>query len=220
MLKAVIFDMDGVIVDSEPIHFVVDKMVLKEFGIIADDEMLLPYVGVSNPDMWKDLKGKHDLPLSVEELMEMQAELKSKVFSESGLEAIDGIKELLADLKRNNITAVVASSSSREFIETILKTTNTREYFKDIFSGEEVERGKPFPDIFLKAAEMLGVSPEECIVIEDSEKGIAAAVAAGMKCVGYANPSSISQDLSRATLIVSSIRELNYEYLNNIVINN
>lgn len=218
MLKAVIFDMDGVIVDSEPLHFEIDKRILRKCGVDADDEILLPYVGVSNPDMWKDLKMKYDLPMSVDELLKLQSDLKTEVFSEPGPEAIDGIKELLTDLKQNNIISVVASSSSRAFIETILNTTHIREFFVDIFSGEEVERGKPFPDIFLKAAETLEVTPEECIVIEDSGKGIMGALAAGMKCVGYANPNSGPQDLSGASSIVHSIRELDYEYLKNIVI--
>lgn len=218
MLKAVIFDMDGVIVDSEPLHFEIDKRILRKCGVDADDEILLPYVGVSNPDMWKDLKMKYDLPMSVDELLKLQSDLKTEVFSEPGPEAIDGIKELLTDLKQNNIISVVASSSSRAFIEAILNITHIREFFVDIFSGEEVERGKPFPDIFLKAAETLEVTPEECIVIEDSGKGIMGALAAGMKCVGYANPNSGPQDLSGASSIVHSIRELDYEYLKNIVI--
>lgn len=213
MLRAVIFDMDGVIVDSEPIHFEVDKRVLKKCGIIADDEMLFPYVGVSYPDMWKDLKGKHELPMSVDELMALQSELKLQALNEFGLEAIDGIKELLADLKHNDIAAAVASSSPRFFIETVLEITGIRAFFADVLSGEEVDRGKPYPDIFLKTAEMLGVSPEECIVIEDSEHGVKAALAAGMKCIGFANPNSGSQDLSMASSIVNSIRELDYEYL-------
>ncbi len=217
MLKAVIFDMDGVIIDSEPIHFEIDKRILRMCGINADDEMLLPYVGVTNPYMWNDLKQKYELPMSVDELMKLQSDIKIQVFSKSGLEAIDGIKELLADLKHHNIISAVASSSPRFFIETVLKSTNIREFFSDILSGEEVERGKPFPDIFLKTAEMLGVSPEECIVIEDSEHGVKAALAAGMKCIGFTNPNSGSQDLSRASSIVSSISELNYEYLRNII---
>jgi HAD superfamily hydrolase (TIGR01509 family) len=217
MLKAVIFDMDGVIIDSEPIHFEIDKRILRMCGINADDEMLLPYVGVTNPYMWNDLKQKYELPMSVDELMKLQSDIKIQVFSKSGLEAIDGIKELLADLKHHNIISAVASSSPRFFIETVLKTPNIREFFSDILSGEEVERGKPFPDIFLKTAEMLGVSPEECIVHRGFGTRRKGGFSAGMKCIGFTNPNSGSQDLSRASSIVSSISELNYEYLRNII---
>ncbi|MDP4179585.1 MAG: HAD family phosphatase [Bacillota bacterium] len=217
MLKAVIFDMDGVIVDSEPIHFEVDKRVMKKCGFIASDDILNPYVGVSNPEMWKDLKEKYNLILSVEELLKLQSELKIEVLNETKIEAIDGIIELLSDLRRNKIILAVASSSPRLFIETILETIKIREYFNAILSGEEVQRGKPYPDIFLKTAEMLKVNPHECIVIEDSTNGVKAALSAGMKCIGYANLNSGSQDLSRASTIVDSICEINHHFMISIM---
>lgn len=218
MLKAVIFDMDGVIVDSEPIHFEIDKRTLRRCNINATDEMLLPYVGVSNPDMWQDLKKRFKLMLSVDELIKLQTELKIRVLKETELDTIIGIRELLYDLRQNNIVTAVASSSPRYFIEKVLDKTNIRDYFKDIISGEEVQRGKPFPDIFLRIAEILEADPEECIVIEDSGNGVKAALAAGMKCIGFANPNSGQQDLSRASAIVNSICEVNYDYLKNIML--
>jgi|LSQX01.1.fsa_nt_gb beta-phosphoglucomutase family hydrolase len=217
MLRTVIFDMDGVIVDSEPIHFEIDKRVLKRFNILADDDMLMPYVGVSNPDMWKDLKNKHRIPMSVEELLELQNKLKIEVLNETKMEAMDGIKELLADLRHNNIKLAVASSSPRFFIEMVLKMTNIMEFFDIILSGEEVQRGKPFPDIFLRTAEMLKVLPQECIVIEDSMHGVEAALAAEMKCVGFSNPNSGSQDLSKASSIVNNIGDISFGFLCNII---
>lgn len=217
MLKAVIFDMDGVIIDSEPIYSEVDKRVLKQCDIIANEEILNPYVGISNPEMWKDLKERYHLIPSVEELLKLQSELLIKAFNETKIEAIDGIKELLSELKQNKILLAVASSSARSFIESILKTIGIREYFKIILSGEEVQRGKPNPDIFLKTAEMLEVSPQECIVIEDSTNGVKAALAAGMKCIGYSNLNSGSQDLSSASTIVDSIREINYDFMINVI---
>ncbi len=209
MLKAVIFDMDGVIVDSEPIHFEIDKRVLGSCNVNATDEILLPYVGTTNPDMWKDLKEKYDLKLSVDELIGLQTEMKIKVLNEIELVPIKGIRELLNDLRQNNIVTAVASSSPRYFIEAVLSKTNINGFFKDIISGEEVPRGKPSPDIFLKMAEILEVDPEECVVIEDSENGVKAALAAGMKCIGFVNPNSGPQDLSRASAIVNSICEVN-----------
>lgn len=213
MLKAVIFDMDGVIVDSEPFHFEVDKRVLKKCGFIANDDILNPYVGVSNPEMWKDLKDKYNLNLSVEELLKLQSELRMDALNETKIVAIDGIKELLNELKQNKIITAVASSSSRFFIEAILETIRIRKYFTVILSGEEVQRGKPYPDIFLKTAEMLRVTPQECVVIEDSTNGVKAALSAGMKCIGYANLNSGVQDLSNASTIVDSICKINYDFI-------
>lgn len=213
MLKAVIFDMDGVIVDSEPMHFEVDKRVLKKCGFIANNEILYPYVGVTNPEMWKDLKEKYNFILSVEELLKFQSELKIEVLNETKMEAIDGIKELLNELKQNEIFTAVASSSPRFFIDAILEKIRITEYFTVVLSGEEVQRGKPYPDIFLKTAEMLRVNPQECVVIEDSINGVKAALSAGMKCIGFINLNSGSQDLSSASTIVDNIRKINYDFL-------
>lgn len=213
MLKAVIFDMDGVLVDSEPIHFEVDKRVLKKCGFIVKNEVLNPYVGVTNPEMWKDLKEKYNLILSVEELLKIQTELKIEVLNEKKIDAIDGIKELLNELKQNKISTAVASSSPRSFIDAILEKIGITKYFNVVLSGEEVQRGKPNPDIFLKTAEMLGFNPKECVVIEDSTNGVKAALSAGMKCIGFINLNSGSQDLSSASTVVDSIRKINYDFL-------
>lgn len=167
--------------------------------------------------MWKDLKEKYNLILSVEELLKLQSELKIEVLNETKIEAIDGIKELLNELRQNKIITAVASSSPRFFIEAILETIRIREYFKVILSGEEVQRGKPSPDIFLKAAEMLRVNPQECVVIEDSKNGVKAALSAGMKCIGFANLNSGSQDLSSASTIVDSICNINYDFVISIM---
>jgi len=110
----------------------------------------------------------------------------------------------------------VASSSPKFFIETVLETLRIREYFKEILSGEEVQRGKPYPDIFLETAEMLRVNPQECVVIEDSTNGIKAALAAGMKCIGFINLNSGLQDLTSASIIVDSICKINYGLISNM----
>ncbi len=217
MLKSVIFDMDGVILDSEPIHLEVDKMVLKECDFDATDEILIKYIGMSNPDMWKDLKKKYSLKPSVEELLELQKKLKIKVYEETKLEAIKGINELLDDLVENKIMISLASSSPRYFIEAVLNKLLIRDYFKFVISGEEVEKGKPYPDIFLKTAEKLGINPEECVVIEDSKNGVRAAIAAGMKCIGYNNPNSGAQDLSEASAIVNTICAISYNFIKYII---
>lgn len=213
MLKAVIFDLDGVIVDSEPMHFQVDQRVLAQCGLTADGNLLNPYVGVSNPEMWTDLKEKLNLELSVEDLLQLQSKLKIEVLNETKINAIDGVRELITGLKENKLALAVASSSPRFFIEAVLEAIEIKEFFDVIVSGEEVAKGKPYPDIFLKTAELLNVNPKECVVIEDSANGIRASVSAGMKCIGYANPNSGVQDLSNASAIVDSICKINCDYL-------
>ena len=211
MIKATIFDMDGVIIDSEPIHLNADKMTLKYFGINVPDEELNNYVGVSNATMWAELRPKYKFPFSSEELNKKTVENKNNLFGNMKLELIPGIFELLSELRNDNIKIGLASSSTKVFIEMILNNLKIINFFDAIVSGEEVKNGKPAPDIFLKAAELLDIAPNECLVIEDSEHGVEAAKAAGMKCIGFTNPNSGKQDLTPADTIVNSINEISYK---------
>lgn len=212
-IKAFIFDMDGVIIDSEPLHFESDRMVMREFGVELTDEELNRFVGVANPQMWAELKDKYNIDLSIDELLERQHANKLKLLEEMELETISGIDELISDLQKKGIAIALASSSSKEFIELVLKKLGITECFQAIVSGDDVEKGKPEPDIFLKAAELLKVSPENCIVLEDSGHGVNAAKKAGMKCIGFINSNSGNQDLSKADKVVSTLVGLEYDSL-------
>ncbi|EKQ57003.1 MULTISPECIES: HAD family phosphatase [unclassified Clostridium] len=207
-MKAVIFDMDGVIIDSEPIHFEVDMQTLKDLGCNISFEELEKYVGTTNEYMITDLKRKYNINQSVDEIIQYKVEMTKKKVIESDLKPIEGIYELLLHLKRNNIPIAIASSSPRSFIEVVISKFEIKDYFNYIISGEEVLNGKPAPDIYFKAAKKLKVSPENCIVIEDSRNGVLAAKAAGMKCIGFKNVNSGNQDLSKADIIVKSISEI------------
>lgn len=213
MLKAVIFDMDGVLVDSEPVYFEVDKRLLGSFGLKVDNEFLNRYIGVSNKDMMEDIIKRLNIEQSADELTEIKLRLSIKAFNEANLVTIPGVRELIAELTAHNISLAIASSSPRTIIETVINKLNISGFFKIIISGEEVKNGKPAPDIFLKAADLLGVNPNECMVIEDSENGVGAAFAAGIKCIGFANPNSGNQDLSKASAVVDDIRKINYELM-------
>ena len=208
-MKAVIFDMDGVIIDSEPIHFEVDIQTMKDFGCSISKEELNKYVGTTNEYMWTDIKNKYKLDKSVEEIINYRSEMVKRKVIESDLIPIEGIADLLKELKVKNIPAAIASSSPRDFIEVVVSKFQLEDYFSCIWSGEEVENGKPAPDIYVETAKKLGISPEECIVIEDSKNGVLAAKKAGMKCIGFKNINSGDQDLSKADCIVSSILDVN-----------
>ncbi|MGG3279339.1 HAD family hydrolase [Paenibacillus solani] len=208
MIQAFIFDMDGVIIDSEPLHFEVDIQVMKDFGSAITHEDLEKYVGMTNPEMWAVIKNEYQLSQSVAEIIEYQLSNKIEILTGREMEPIDGIHELLAELKARQIPAAIASSSPPVFITAVLRKFNLLDQFECVVSGEEVERGKPAPDVYLKAAELLGVKPEHCMVLEDARHGVAAAKAAGMKCIGFVNPNSGNQDLSQADYVVNSIREV------------
>ena len=207
-MKAVIFDMDGVIIDSEPIHFEVDMQTMRDLGFDISSKELEKYVGTTNEHMFTDLKSKYNIKQSIEEIINYKVELTKRKVIQSDLEPIEGIKELLVHLKNKNIPTAIASSSPRSFIDVVVSKFNLQDYFNFIVSGEEVNNGKPDPDVYIEAAKKLGFPPEDCIVVEDSRNGVLAAKAAGMKCIGFQNINSGNQDLSKADIIVKSITEI------------
>lgn len=209
MLKAVIFDMDGVIIDSEPLHFETDTRIMRDLGIEITSEDLNRYVGLTNRAMWIDLKERYGLKESIDELIKIQSAYKNEAVKRFDKGPIPGVRELLAELKSDNIKTAIASSSPVDFIDIVVDKLEIGNYFDAIVSGEEVKHGKPAPDIFLKAAEALGVEPDECVVIEDSTHGVAAASAARMKCIGFRNLNSGINDLSRANMVVDSLLQVN-----------
>ena len=211
MLKAAIFDMDGVIIDSEPFHWEVNKKIFKILGIRASKKDYKKYIGTSNTNMWTDLKSRYKLPQSIKKLVAMQGSGNVDFLRENQFGPIEGITELLFDLKKNNIVIALASSSPSIAIHLVLKKFNFKNFFSVVVSGEDFKKSKPAPDIFLKTAKLMHALPARCVVIEDSTHGVFAARAAGMKSIGFANKNSWDQDLSQADLIVDDIRKLNVE---------
>ncbi|MUT65193.1 HAD family phosphatase [Paenibacillus sp. NEAU-GSW1] len=212
-MKAFIFDMDGVIIDSEPIHFEIDVQTLKHLGLDVSPHELEEFVGMTNPEMWEILKQRHQLPQTIAEIIAFQLSSKIAHLNALDIEPIDGIREWIAELKRLNVPIAIASSSPVIFINGVLEKFQLKAHFDCIVSGEEVAKGKPEPDVYLEAAAQLGVQPGDCVVLEDSRNGVKAAKAAGMKCIGIINENSGNQDLSQADLIVKSVRELSVEAL-------
>ena len=208
-MKAVIFDMDGVIIDSEPIHFDVDIKTMDYLGRNISGGELEKYVGMTSTEMWSLIKKKYNLIQSVDEIIDYQLENKINIVRELDIEPIEGIRELLLQLKNESLLIGIASSSPRKFIEEVVKKFHLQDYLSCVVSGEEVPRGKPAPDVYIEAAKELGVDIDQCIVIEDSRNGVIAAKAAGMKCIGYKNINSGNQDLSKADITVDSIKDIN-----------
>lgn len=212
-MKAVIFDMDGVIIDSEPIHFEVDMQTMKDLGCNISAEELEKYVGTTNEYIFTHIKKNYKIRESVEEIINYRSEMAKNKVIQANLEPIEGIRELLNDLKNNNIPVAIASSSPRDFIDVVVSKFNLQDYFEYIVSGEEVENGKPAPDVYIETAKRLGISPWNCTVIEDSKNGVLAAKAAEMKCIAFQNINSGNQDLSKADIIVNSITEIKFSHL-------
>ncbi|MDE4543115.1 HAD family phosphatase [Thermoanaerobacterium sp. R66] len=218
MFEAVIFDMDGVLIDSEPLHIQLEEEIFKEIGANISFDEHISFVGTTSHYMWEYVKNKCNVPLTVEELVEMDRKRYFDYISENddAVKPIEGIDEIVKELYSREVKLAVASSSPIDVIELVVKRLKLESYFDKLVSGDFVQRSKPYPDIFLYAAEKLNIVPERCIVIEDSNKGVLAAKSAGMKVVGFINPNSGDQDISMADMVIRSFSELNYEKLQNI----
>ncbi|MDR2904294.1 MAG: HAD family hydrolase [Clostridiales bacterium] len=208
MKKAVIFDMDGVLVDSQPFHFEVDRITLCECGFPATPDEVKPYAGMATVDRFTKYKKDYAIPKDVSDIINICEKVRTGLLKTAQFEPIDGIPALLRSLKERKIKTAVASSSSDALIGLILDALGIRAYFDVLLSGENMPHSKPAPDIFLAAAEKLGCSPDESIVIEDSTNGVAAAKNANMRCVGFYNPNSGNQDISKADMIIDRFQTL------------
>ncbi len=214
---SIIFDMDGVLCDSQPAHFEADRRTLRKCGVKFEHDDVVRYAGMSSRDRWTKYIKDFKIDKSVDEMIEIHKDSASDIIYDYDLKATDNSEEFLSILKERGIKFVLASSSSKKFINDLLTKIGLVHYFDNIVSGETVERGKPNPDIFLKAAKALGENPKNCIVIEDSKNGVKAAKAASMKCIGYKNPTSGEQDISAADMIISNFCELlNLEIVENL----
>lgn len=221
MKKAVIFDMDGVLIDSEPEYMEMNRKLFYGLGIDFENSDFDQYVGMSSFKMWSRIKERHNLINDVDELIETERRKMFDILSSDKISgSVKGIPELLTELKSNDIVLNVASSSAKINIELILNKLSLTKFFNTIVSGEEVKNGKPAPDIFLLVSDKTGIPPEKCLVIEDSSNGVTAAKSAGMKCIGFKNSGTNLQDLSGADFNImdfgiSNINRIT-EYIKNI----
>lgn len=210
MLQAVIFDMDGVILDSQPYHFAVEEKIFREKGIAVSTEESYSFVGMAGDRMWAQVKNKFGLKESIAELMAFDNRIRVDHFASlQDVQPMPGIMKLLEELRRNTIKIALASSSSVEVINVFISKLGIRHFFQQIISGDFVEKGKPAPDIFIHTAQALQEPAADCVVIEDSANGVKAAKLAGMKCIGFSNANSGDQDLSLADMVIDDFEKLN-----------
>jgi HAD superfamily hydrolase (TIGR01509 family) len=209
MKQCVIFDMDGVIIDSEPMHKVCEREMFKRFGLSVSEEDHNALVGATDETMWQRIANIYGLPVTVTKAIQLTKTLYMDYLKDQEhLTPIPYVSKLIAELYRNEFSLILASSSPHDQIDYILENFRIRPYFHTTISGEDVKAGKPDPEIFVKAAQLAGVDSKDCVVIEDSHNGVTAAKRANMKCIGFLNPNSGNQDLSKADKIVHSLGEV------------
>ena len=213
MLKGVIFDMDGVIINSEPQHYEAYVMFCGDYGVEFPYEIYKSFIGSTHAKVCQYMKEHFAIPVSEEEMQEKLRQYREYLVETKGYEEIAGIKELIKDLHKNGMKLAIASSSPEKEIHKVVKSLRLESYFTKLVSGEKVAHPKPAPDVFLKAAKELELSVEECIIIEDSGNGVKAAKAAGIPAIGFYNPDSGEQDLSKAAIVVEGFEEVDYDFV-------
>ena len=217
MIKTVIFDMDGVIVDTEPVHHYAYNQHFKQLNIDVSPEMYASFTGNSTKNIFERLKVQFNLSDDVPTLVETKRNLFNEAFdSKEDLFLLDGVEDLIKDLHQNGMQLVLASSSAKVTINRIFNRFGLHKYFTHIVSGEDFPKSKPHPAIFQHAAFLAETLPENCIVIEDSTNGIKAAKAAGIYCIGYDSFHSKMQDYSMADRVISNFVDLNFETIQTI----
>ena len=209
MERFIIFDMDGVLINTEAMCYQVWKNIFAELGVEINMEIYKCCIGSSDDvlmeSVWqhcgKDFRGRTDL-------MELYNQRKLQEIADHGVPPIPGTAETLRALQARGYRMAVASASPPSHIRLCLEKVGLLPHFEVLFSGEEVERTKPAPDVFLAATAAMGAEPKDCTVVEDSRNGTLAAKAAGMRCIGFVNPDSGDQDLSASDLLIHRFAEL------------
>lgn len=207
-IKAVLFDMDGLMIDSEPLHLQAFNRVLEKYGKhLTEEENKERYIGLSDEDEALDMVDRFRLPISAEEVVR-QKQIIFMQLLKSQIVAQAGLINLLKNLKQNGYKTAIASSSGLDEIKTVISGLGIDSYIDAYCSAEEVKNGKPAPDVYLLAAKKVGVDPSECLVLEDAPKGVQAGKAAGMTVFAIPSQYTKGEDFSQANKVLNSLSEV------------
>ncbi|MDE5418281.1 hexitol phosphatase HxpB [Labilibaculum sp. DW002] len=207
MIKAVIFDMDGLLIDSEPFWQESETKVFSSLGLDVNKKMFEQFMGKRIDevvDTMHKITPWNQVPK--EQVVEDIVENVIRLVIEKG-EALSGVYETLSNLKNSPYKIGLASSSKMKIISAVLKKLQIQDYFEVVHSAEYEEYGKPHPQTFISTAKMLGVQADECLVFEDSLNGVISALAAGMKCIAI--PEKEATNLNKFIIANKTLGTLN-----------
>lgn len=212
MIEAVIFDMDGLLIDSEPYWRESHRTILAKHGHEITDNDVRAAAGKRTGDqvkVWQERFGLQNI--SVEVMTDQIVDGVIEAIYAHGAPMV-GVDNLIKELREHEIPMAVASSSSERLIQVVLERLNIKQYMQAIHSGENEEHGKPFPDVFLSTAKALGVAATNCLVFEDSLNGVIAAKAAHMKCIAVPEEpyDRLAFEIAQPDLIVTSLEDIHW----------
>jgi len=218
MVKAVIYDLDDLMVNSLPIHVEADSQALEIYGYDHTqvyEEIESKFMGRKISDMYKEILKILNADIKLEEILQKREKIFLKLIQEK-LELMPGLESSLKVCQDLNLKIALASSGTNRYIDVVLKKFDIAKYFEIIVSGDDVKKGKPDPETFSVAVKKLGLEPNECIALEDATNGIISAKAAGCLCLAVENPNTPPQDLSQADVIIDSLNEFSKELISSI----
>ena len=206
---AVVFDMDGVLLDSEPLHFGVVNDLLALNGVTIDTEAYKAYLGTTLEYTWEDLIRRHHLP---HDLAFYRDRYSAAILESYRLHSVPapGAVALVEALSRRGLKLAVASSSRTDWVESCLTALGLRLYFQTVVTGDMVRRSKPDPEIYSLAAAKLDVEPRRCLALEDAPKGVLSAAAAGMTVLGVKTEYTAHLTLEGAAAVLDALTEFDY----------
>ncbi len=206
--------MDGVIVDTEPVHKYAYFKHFEELKIDVSEELYATFTGNSTKNVYQKIKDQFGIFTEVEELVLRKRSLFNDAFdTKPDLELISGVENLIKDLHANGMELILASSASKSTITRVFNRFNLDQYFSYKVSGEDFPKSKPDPTIFLHAASLSKNQKQDCIIIEDSTNGVKAACAAGIYCLGYNSENSKLQNLEGASVLVDDFFKINAQFI-------
>ncbi len=218
MIKAVIFDVDGLMIDTEKLHSEAHAVVIKKYGKEPEESEagIVHIVGKSILENSEIIRRKYNINQTAQILEEEKGEAYLELLKSKKIEQRVGLKNLIKLLKKNKIKMAIGSSGIRKGILLILHNLQEEDSFPVIISGQDVKQQKPNPDIYLEAAKKLGEKSQHCLVLEDSQSGVEAAKNAGMKVIAIPNKYTEHQDFFKANLILNSLEDINWTTILNI----
>lgn len=207
MIEAILFDLDGLMFDSEPHSLASWEAVLAERGVTLDQLTIDSILGRRIDATARTLIDKYHLPDTVQGLADAKTEYQITHLV-GNVKPMPGLIELLDEIDRRGLLKAIASSGIRRYVEAVLRVNDLLGRFSVIVSGDQVAHGKPAPDVFLAAARALNTEPQHCLVLEDAPAGVQAAKAAGMTCIAVPDHGVAKLDLSQADQLVASLHEV------------
>ncbi|MEG1607433.1 MAG: HAD family phosphatase [Mucinivorans sp.] len=213
-IKAVIFDMDGVLVDNRDVHIAAFQKWCSLNQVSTTREQLLPLFGMGNAEIFAQVLQRPLTPKLIDQFAREKETIYRDMF-EQQIAPVAGLVELLKKLHAMGIKMAVGSSGPQKNVDFVLSKCGITQYFDTIANGDMLTHAKPNPEVFLLAASMLGVPPEQCVVCEDSFAGVQAARSAGMKVVALATTFARNEHTDY-DMLISDFREITAQQIVNL----